>query len=169
MTIDSILADVIRREGGYVDEDADRGGPTNYGITQATLSSWRGNPVTADAVRQLTEDEAREIYQRRYVEEPGFDTLPDPLRAQVVDDGVLSGPRQAVRDLQQAIGGVKADGRLGPATLAALDRCGAPVVHARLIQVRAERIARFVRRDPTQARFLAGWLRRITSFAGDLT
>lgn len=168
MTLDQILDEVIRREGGYVHDPADRGGPTHYGITQQTLRAWRGQPVTAADVRRLTRNEARAIYRRRYVDEPGFATLPDPLRAQVIDDGVLSGPRQAVTDLQRAIGGVTVDGRLGPKTRAALRRRGARAVHARLIQVRATRIGRLVQRDPSQTRFLRGWLVRITAFVRDL-
>ena len=93
---------------------------------------------------------------------------PTRCRAQVVDDGVLSGPRQAVKDLQRAIGGVRIDGQLGPRTRAALTRRGVAVVHAQLIQVRAARIGRIVQRDPSQARFLAGWLTRVTAFARDL-
>ena len=162
MTIDQILADVIRREGGYVHDPADRGGPTKYGITQRTL---RGQAVTAADVRRVTKADARAIYRRRYVDEPGFATLPDPLLAQVVDDGVLSGPRQAVKDLQRAIGGVTVDGRLGPVTRAALDAAGARLVHARLLHVRSVRLGRIVQRAPTQARFLAGWLTRTTAFA----
>ncbi len=173
MTIDRILDDVLRREGGYVSHAADRGGPTNYGITQRTLAAWRGRPATADDVRTLTDADAREIYQRRYVVDPGFETLPDPLRGQVVDDGVLSGPRTAVRDLQRALrrsgAHVAIDGRLGPQTRAALDGSDTRRVHARLVQVRAERIGRIVQRDPTQARFLTGWLGRVTAFAEDLT
>ena len=168
MTIDHILDDLIRREGGYVHDPVDRGGPTHYGITQRTLRAWRGQPVTAADVRQLTRDEARAIYQRRYVDAPGCATLPDPLRAQVIDDAVTSGPRQAIRDLQRAIGGIRVDGRLGPQTRAALTRRGVAVVHAQLIQVRAARIGRLVQRAPTQARFLTGWLARITAFALDL-
>ncbi len=165
MTIDQILDDLIRREGGYVHDPVDRGGPTNYGITQRTLRAWRGQAVTAAEVRRLTRDEARAIYQRRYVDAPGFATLPDPLRAQVVDDGVLSSPRQAVRDLQRAIGGVRVDGRLGPKTRAAIRRRGARVVHARLLQTRTVRLGRVVQKDLSQARFLAGWLTRTTAFA----
>ena len=168
MTINRMLDDVIRREGGYVHDPVDRGGPTKYGITQRTLRAWRGQVVTVADVRRLTRDEARAIYQRRYVDAPGFATLPDPLRAQVVDDGVLSGPRQATGDLQQAIGNVTVDGQLGPKTRAALRRRGVAVVHARLIQVRAQRIGRIVQRAPSQARFLNGWLTRITAFAEDL-
>ena len=168
MTVDAILDDLIRREGGYVHDPVDRGGPTKYGITQRTLRAWRGQPMTAADVRRLTRDEARAIYRRQYVDEPGFATLPDPLRAQVIDDAVLSGPRQAVKDVQRAIGGVTVDGQLGPTTRAALDAAGARLVHARLIQARTVRLARIVQRDPTQARFLTGWLTRITAFALDL-
>ena len=168
MTINQMLDDVIRREGGYVHDPVDRGGPTKYGITQRTLRAWRGQAVTADDVRRLTTDEARAIYRRRYVDEPGFARLPDPLRTQVVDNGVLSGPRQAVKDLQRAIGGVRIDGRLGPKTRAALRQQGVAGVHAQLIQVRAARIGRIVHRRPDQARFLTGWLARITAFARDL-
>ena len=138
VTTDQIIDDLIEREGGYVHDPADRGGPTKHGITQRALRAWRGHAVTADDVRHLTEEEARAIYHRRYVSEPGFTTLPDPLRAQVVDDGVMSGPRQAVRDLQRAIGCVQVDGVLGPKTRRALARQGHRVVHARLIQERTK-------------------------------
>ena len=168
MTVDAILDDLIHREGGYVHDPADRGGPTKYGITQRTLQTWRDQVVTPTDVRRLTRDEARAIYRRRYVDAPGFATLPDPLRAQVIDNAVLSGPRQAVKDLQRAIGGVTVDGRLGPQTRAALRQQGVAGVHARLIQVRASRIGRIVQRHPEQARFLTGWLTRITAFARDL-
>ena len=168
MTIDQIIDGLIEREGGYVHDPVDRGGPTNYGITQRTLRAWRGQAVIPGDVRAMTQSEARAIYRQRYVDAPGFAKLPDPLRAQVVDDGVLSGPRQAVKDLQRAIGGVTVDGRLGPKTRAALTRRGVAAVHAQLIQVRAARIGRIVHRDPSQARFLKGWLTRITAFALDL-
>ena len=37
--IDAMITDVIRREGGYVNHPADKGGPTKYGITHKTLTA----------------------------------------------------------------------------------------------------------------------------------
>src|SRR5262245_28219558 len=62
-----IIDDILRREGGYVNNPADRGGPTNFGITQATLADWRGHAVSADDVKNMSRDEAEKIYEARYV------------------------------------------------------------------------------------------------------
>lgn len=35
MNIEQYLDDLIKREGGYVNNPADRGGATKYGITEA--------------------------------------------------------------------------------------------------------------------------------------
>ncbi|MDU6240386.1 MAG: glycosyl hydrolase 108 family protein, partial [Bradyrhizobium sp.] len=42
-------------EGGYTNHPADRGGPTNMGITLETLRAWRHNDaLTAEDVKQLS-------------------------------------------------------------------------------------------------------------------
>jgi len=40
----NVIYDLIEREGGFSNHPADKGGPTKYGITQQTLSEWRGVP-----------------------------------------------------------------------------------------------------------------------------
>ena len=45
--LQTLIAELIQREGGYVDDPDDRGGPTKYGITLATLQAWRHTPVSA--------------------------------------------------------------------------------------------------------------------------
>jgi lysozyme family protein len=89
MTVDQLITGILLREGGYRDDPSDRGGPTNFGITAATLGEWRrlGRPATRDEVRALETPEARAIYRARYVRP--FETVPfGELQAQLVDIGV---------------------------------------------------------------------------------
>lgn len=172
MTDDDIIRDILAREGGYVDRPEDRGGPTKYGITLATLSGWRKRQVTAADVQALTEAEAWDIYRHRYIGEPGFATLGDVrLRALLVDSGVHSGPKNAVRFLQRALG-VPADGVLGPVTRAAIWQVEPRKLWLTVFAERLQFIGRLISNDltdadrdgiPDNAEFAAGWLNRLGS------
>jgi lysozyme family protein len=176
MTTEQILDDIIRREGRvYTNHPADRGGPTKFGITQATLAGWRGRPVSANEVAALDEEEARQIYRRRYVADPGFETIADDrLRALLVDTAVLHGPGRSVRWLQTVLG-VTADGAIGPQTRAALAHAGANAVYYALVAERGRALValalsdletkQFLAKHPkVQLRFLRGWTNRVWEF-----
>ena len=164
MTIEDVIAEVIRREGGYVDHLSDRGGPTKYGVTLETLAAWRGQPVTAREVRALTKGEAQALYRREYLERPGFDRITDPtLQTLLVDYAVHSGPRRAIQALQRVVG-TSPDGVLGPQTLAALDRLGPELARRGVLKLRGEWIANILQHQPDQRVFAAGWLRRLMEF-----
>jgi lysozyme family protein len=159
MTTDDLIEEVIAREGGFVEHPADRGGPTKFGITKGTLARWRGRVVTTGDVKTLDIGEARNIYQVLYVSQPGFAELPEPLRTQVVDFGVHSGPVQAVRALQRVLS-VTCDGVLGAQTRAALADADIEQVTRELWQARVRFLAHLVALRPTQEVFLDGWLNR---------
>lgn len=166
MTDDQIIDQIIQVEGGYVNDRHDRGSATKFGITAATLGAWRGlgGPASTEEVRQLSVHEAREIYREQYVKKPRFHLIADDaLRSQLVDDGVLSGPRVAITSLQIALG-VKPDGLLGPITVAAANAADAVSLRRDLAIARALRLARIVQRDPSQSRFIVGWLDRALGF-----
>lgn len=123
-------------EGGYVDDPHDRGGPTNYGVTQATLARWRGRPVTVEEVKALGRDEAEAIASANYWNKVQGDRLPPGLDVMVADCAYNSGPGTAVELLQRLLG-VTVDGHVGPETLAACLRHEAAALvedyhHARL-------------------------------------
>lgn len=162
-SFDNILTDLIRREGGFSHFPQDRGGATKYGITQTTLAHWRGHAVTVEDVKNLTEDEAKEIYQSLYIIQPGFHRLPDPLCGLIVDYGINSGPAVAVKALQEALG-TPADGILGPKTLALVMASDLQAITNAVCKKRIMMLARIVRRDPSQLIFLAGWLSRTLEF-----
>lgn len=160
-TITDVIDNVLESEGGSkaTNDPKDKGGRTQYGIAETS------NPI-AWIDGKVTEEEAREIYEQKYVRGPGFDKLPDTysrLRYQLVDFGVLSGPQLATEKLQ-AILGVKVDGQFGPKTLAAVLEQDPKVINNKLVAERARMIGRIVSKNPSQAKFIAGWLNRVTDF-----
>ena len=165
--VDRIIGDIIAREGGFVDHPADRGGPTKFGITRQTLAAHRGRDVSIEDVRNITMDEAREIYAARYIRGPRFDQIGHPaLMALVVDCGVLHGTRRATRWLQAAAG-VKDDGVVGPLTLRAVNGGDGPALYRRVLASRCRFIGTLVTRQPSQAAFAAGWANRVARFIED--
>ncbi|TVR65359.1 MAG: hypothetical protein EA420_03420 [Candidatus Competibacteraceae bacterium] len=163
MSVNSLIDGIIRREGGYVNHPADRGGPTKYGITAATLGSARGNgrAATAGEVQLLTMEEARAIYWHQYVARPNFDQIRDDyLQEVVVDFAVHSGPRRAAEALQRAVG-VRVDGIVGPMTLAAVNARDAEKTALRVMLDRALFLLDLVGRDRSQAVFARGWANRL--------
>ena len=130
MHIDDLIQALIDREGGFVSHPSDRGGPTKYGITEAVARAHG----FAGEMRDLPRDEAAAIYKRVYWLRPRFDQVAKRsgvIAAELFDTGVNMGPYVAATFLQRALSALNRDrrdysdlvpdGRIGPATLAALD------------------------------------------------
>ena len=104
-TIEAIIDEVLKAEGGYVNDTRDAGGETNFGITIATArASGYAGPMAA-----MTRDFARGVYMKLYVIAPGFDQigkLSMLIAAELVDTGVNMGPKVAAQFLQRALNGL---------------------------------------------------------------
>jgi len=132
-SVDRLAEDLLAREGGFVNDPDDPGGPTNHGVTLGTLQGL-GRDVTGDGtidiedVRALTRAEAKAILLKNYHDKPRIPSLPEPLRGPVFDMYVNSG-RTAVTLLQQLLNDmglkVAVDGIIGPATAAAATKAHA--------------------------------------------
>ena len=159
-TIHDMLTVILKAEGGYVDDPADTGGATNGGITQATLAAWRGQPVSRDDVKALTEPEMRSIYTSEYLVKPGYDKIAsEDLRAILLDCAVQFGADDATPWLQNALG-VPPDGRIGSQTLLALTHADPRSVALRIMAQRIRKRGRRITDQPSQARFAKGWANR---------
>lgn len=171
-SVDSMISDIIRREGGFVDHPADRGGPTRYGITHKTLARYLGREVTRDDVRQLSRELATEIYRRAYYLEPRIDALPSSARAFLFDSAVNHGPRRAIKFLQQVLnaasfGPLGVDGLAGPQTRRQARKASETMglwLLAALAEERRMFYRLIVERDPSQRVFLKGWMKRVAEF-----
>ncbi|SFR49054.1 holin-associated N-acetylmuramidase [Litoreibacter janthinus] len=126
-TVFEIAQDIVRREGGYVNDPDDPGGPTNYGVTLHTMRRL-GLDLNADGritkadVEALSEKQAVEIFIDHYFVHPRIDALPQPLQASVFDMQVNSGTN-AIKLLQRLLNDmgqdVAVDGVIGPHTIRA--------------------------------------------------
>lgn len=169
----ALIDRLIAREGGFVDDPSDEGGPTKYGITLATLRTWRrevggavpdGAAESREAIRSLTRDEARAIYASLFLKRHRLDEIhAEHLREHVLDAVVMHRAKTAVRWLQRAAG-VTADGVVGPVTLAAVNTSDDEEVSVAFFKHRMVHVADTVAKDPRRVRFLRGWTRRALSF-----
>jgi len=171
-SVDDLITDILRREGGFVFNPNDRGKATKFGVTQKTLSAWLGRSASVDEVRNMEEATAREIYERDYYVGPRIDTLPEEIRPLVFDCAVNHGPRQAIRFVQRVInlagfGPVDVDGVLGPQSRKAADKANAemgPLFNDAILEERRNFYKMIVARDSSQEVFLKGWLTRSDEF-----
>ena len=161
---EDIIEETLATEGGYVDDPNDRGGCTNFGITQATLTRWRGREVSCEEVKNLPRDEARRIYWYLYIQEPGFDGIADPgLKELVVDCGVQHGTGRATKWLQRAAG-TKADADFGPKTEQAVRESSPGSLYIDILARRNQFYGNLISGDHSQAVFAGGWSARTSKF-----
>lgn len=94
-TFESIIGPLLKREGGYVADDAGAG-PTNFGINS------RANPDVD--VASLTPESATQIYRDRYWKAIDGDNLAPEIRAAAFDTAVNQGPEVAKQLIAQSGG-----------------------------------------------------------------
>lgn len=113
MGFEQAFQELLGNEGGFVDNPADPGGATRYGIAERTARRYG---YTGD-MRDLPLDLAKSIAKAEYWDPCSCDALPDEVAFQVFDAYYNGG--HAAQWLQQAAD-VDVDGKIGPATIAAV-------------------------------------------------
>lgn len=172
--IEILIEGIIVREGGYVNHPADRGGPTNWGITEAVArrQGYMGE------MRALPKSDAVAIYRQLYWLAPRFDAVAERapmLAAELFDTGVNMGTGTATAFLQRALNALnregadyhdlKVDRQIGPATLLALDaylhkrgRAAESVLIKAVEALQGAHYIHIAEARPSQEAFVYGWL-----------
>ena len=155
---------VLKSEGGFVNDPSDHGGATNEGVTQVNYDSYRrAKNLQGQSVKNISPEEVSDIYLHNYWIASKCDQLPIQLAFAVFDTAVNSGVGRAAKFLQKSVGATE-DGMIGPNTLASVnDLCkkqGVLKVATDYIDIRESFLKAIVNNNPSQSKFLTGWLNR---------
>lgn len=145
-------------EGGFVNHPDDPGGATDRGVTQRTYDAYRkARNLPRGSVAAITDDEVTAIYRAQYWDAVRADDLPPGVGYAVFDGAVNSGPAQAAKWLQRAVGAT-VDGVVGVETLAATREANPTIV----IDSVCDQRLKFMRRLKHYSTFAVGWERRVS-------
>jgi len=165
-TFEEIIEVVLAHEGGFVDDPDDRGGATNWGVTQAVWEDFLEDEFTSEDVKGFTREQAIELYKEEFWIPSQSEKLPEEIREVYFDMCVNHGQRNAVKILQSAVnakgGNIEVDGGIGPNTIKASSVL-------KLWELQVERsgfywnlvfVGSFYGKRNNQAKFIRGWIRR---------
>ncbi len=165
---------VLQHEGGYVNNPADKGGPTNFGVTQKTFNAYmtsllqRPYSSTIAEIQNMPISTAITIYKKLYWDVIWGDKIKKySIAAAIFDQAINRGHVAALKQAQKVLG-LAQDGIIGNQTLTAINAAGAtPDSETRFLNsYLQESILAYntiVKNNPSQSVFLDGWLKRVQS------
>ena len=150
-------------EGGLSNDKNDSGGLTKYGISQASYPNLD--------IKNLTLDQAKEVYKRDYWDACRCGEISDKqLAMQIFDMAVNHGTGGAGKLVQKAINNLAGkealivDGAIGKMTIQAVNYLDAKQLNNYIVRYRARFYAQICAKNQTQICFLEGWLNRCIGF-----
>ena len=170
---DYAFEQTLMSEGGYSDDPADRGGKTNWGITEKTLNeAYLKGIVTTCYVSELKKEEARTIYKAFYWDPLKLDSVLSPaIAAEIFDTAVNMGKTAATKIVQESLNylgeSLKVDGIMGSATISRLNKWitrDARALWVCLNGFQFQRYVQIVENNTTQKRCARGWTKRIQTY-----
>lgn len=178
---------VLEHEGQYINHQADRGGRTNWGVTQKVYEEFIGRKLVGPAtdapkgqpmseaetvMRNMPLGNAISIYKKNYWDKMQGDKIRKYAIAaaifdQAINRGVSAAVKQAQRVLINTFGygkqGITEDGNVGNLTINALNTVDEAKFLSSYLQESILAYNKIVQNNPSQSVFLKGWLKRVDS------
>ncbi len=152
---DKAISFVLKMEGDYTNDSADPGGETKFGISQKAYPALD--------IKNLTVDQAKEIYKKDYWEVCHCDELPKEFAISTFDMAVNQGTGKAKRLLQISLG-VEVDGIIGQKTIAAAFKADISKVK-RFLAMRIAEYIKTILENPSLNTFAVNWSYRVISLS----
>ena len=170
---DEAIPTILEHEGGYVNDPADSGGATNWGISLRFLKGLEGDfdydndgDVDADDIKALPQKSAIGIYWREFWDKYNYEEIiHQDVATKIFDLCVNMGSRSAHKCLQRALmsagpSHLKIDGIIGPKTLWAVNQS---VEQSLLSALRSEAACFYrtlIAKKPQMKKYESGWMKR---------
>jgi len=151
---------VLKHEGGYVNDPADPGGETKYGISKRSYPHLD--------IANLTREDAIAIYYRDWWLPLKCPQIHDDKVAQkyldtCVNTGRGTGTKILQRALQMIGYRITVDGAIGPKTLAAVNAADPQALLVAMRQQQKAHYEQLIQKNPKLEKFRRGWMARANS------
>lgn len=160
-------------EGGYANVQGDKGGETYAGISRVFHPTWTGWEFIDTYKKQNGAIPNNKTFPSLADQVEGFymdmwstvklSQVKNQDVANIIFDFYVNSEKTAIKKVQTLLG-IPADGIVGPQTIAAINGKNADVLYNDLKILRKQFYESIVQRDPTQSKFLTGWLNRLAMF-----
>ena len=158
---------IFKWEGGFANDKDDNGGATMCGVTLTTYKRYcakKGRPdPTVDDLKKITRETCVDILRVFYWNPAKADNIKNQSIANLIVDNCWGSGTGWLKKVQQ-VAGVAADGIVGPKTLAAINNANQKELFTALWNRRKKFYADICSKNPTQKKFLRGWLNRLNDF-----
>lgn len=125
-TFELAIVTILQHEGGFINNPNDKGGATNFGISQRYLSHLLNREVTTEEIKTLSKEKAMQIYKKHWWDQYSYGAImSQAIATKVFDLAINIGPYYAHRLLQHACWKTQGrklpelidDGIIGPITI----------------------------------------------------
>lgn len=163
-----LLPFILKWEGGFVNDPLDKGGATNKGVT---ITTWKrcgydkdgDGDIDVNDLKLLTEaDVLNRVLKPHYWDRWQADRINSQAVANILVDWVWGSGASGIK-IPQRLLGLKQDGIVGSVTLTTVNKTDPLVLFNSIKAERKAFLLRIVERDPSQKRFIKGWLNRLNS------
>lgn len=144
---ETIINYIFNSEGGFSNNKNDKGGRTNFGITQATYNSWRKKQgLLSKDIKNITKDEAKQLYYEEFWIPTEASKIEDLREGYLLfDTAINSGPYEAKKLYEKSNGNIY-----------------------KFLKNRKSFYDNFINKNPNQEEFRQGWYNRLKDIENNM-